>query len=173
MGKIIFILGGVRSGKSNFALKISQKQKNVLFVATAKPFDSEMKEKIKKHKKDRPKNIKTLEVVDTLFEIYKENFNTAIVDCLTLHVSNKILNGIKDVEIISEIKKFLISMKDKNKNVIIVSNEVGCGIVPKNKLARRFRDILGNVNQLVSAFADKVYYMTAGIPVQIKRRQND
>lgn len=168
MGKIIFILGGARSGKSSFAIELAKKEKNVLFAATAKPSDSEMKQRIEKHKKSRPKNFKTVEIKEELLKIFKENFNTAIIDCLTIFVAGKMVSGKSEQRIFAEIGKFLTEIKNKNKKIIIVSNEVGSGIVPRNKLAREFRDVLGNVNKLVSGFSDKVYLMTAGIPILIK-----
>ncbi|MFH0947523.1 MAG: bifunctional adenosylcobinamide kinase/adenosylcobinamide-phosphate guanylyltransferase [Elusimicrobiota bacterium] len=168
MGKIIFILGGVRSGKSNFALKISQKQKNVLFVATAQPSDLEMIERIKKHKQQRPKNWETLEIKNTFLKIHEKKFDIAIIDCLTIFVSNCILSGDTEQNITKKVTDFLTSTKKWNNTLIIVSNEVGMGIVPKNKLARKFRDILGSVNQTVSTFADKVYFMISGVPTIIK-----
>ena len=174
MGEIIFILGGARSGKSSFAIELAcpttygraKKEKNILFAATAKPSDSEMKIRIEKHKKSRPKNFRTVEIKKELSEIFKENFNTAIIDCLTIFVSGRLVNGKSEQKIVAEIKKFLEEIK--NKKIIIVSNEVGGGIVPKNKLARDFRDVLGNANRTVSKFADKVYLMAAGIPILIK-----
>jgi len=181
MGKIIFILGGARSGKSSYAIELAcptvvsraKKEKNMLFVATAKPSDSEMKERIEKHKKYRPKNFKTVEIKKNFSEIFNENFNTAVIDCLTIFVSGCMVGGKSEQKILAEIKKFLMEIKNKNKKIIIVSNEVGGGIVPRNKLARKFRDVLGNVNKLVSEFSDKVYLMTAGIPILIKERGND
>ncbi|MDO8735387.1 MAG: bifunctional adenosylcobinamide kinase/adenosylcobinamide-phosphate guanylyltransferase [Elusimicrobiota bacterium] len=169
MGKIIFILGGAKSGKSSFALKIARKQKNILFIATAQPTDLEMRERIKKHKKQRPKNWETLEIKNALLEIHEKKFNVAIFDCLTIFVSNCMLLGETERYIMEKVKDFLTKIANKNKMVIVVSNEVGCGIVPKNKVARKFRDILGNVNQTVSSLANKVYYMIAGIPVLIKK----
>ncbi|MFA5778878.1 MAG: bifunctional adenosylcobinamide kinase/adenosylcobinamide-phosphate guanylyltransferase [Elusimicrobiota bacterium] len=168
MGKIIFILGGARSGKSSYAIELAKKEKNVLFAATAKPSDSEMKERIEKHKKTRPKNFKMVEIKEDLSEIFKEHFNTAILDCLTIFVAGCMVDGKSEQKILAEIKKFLTEIKNKNKKIIIVSNEVGGGIVPGNKLARKFRDVLGNVNKMVSEFSGKVYLMAAGIPILIK-----
>lgn len=169
MGKIIFILGGAKSGKSSFALKLVQKRKNVIFAATAVPFDSEMRTKITRHKKARPKNIKTIEIKTDLYEIFRKKFDIVIIDCLTVFVSNRILKNEPERKIVENIKKTLFTIKKKNKIAIIISNEVGCGIVPENKLARQFRDVLGNVNQLVSDLSNRVYFMIAGNPVLIKK----
>ncbi|MBI5573647.1 MAG: bifunctional adenosylcobinamide kinase/adenosylcobinamide-phosphate guanylyltransferase [Elusimicrobia bacterium] len=168
MDKIIFILGGARSGKSSYAIELAKKEKNVLFAATASPSDSEMKKRIEKHKKSRPKNFKTVEIKKELSEIFKENFKAAIIDCLTIFVAGKMVSGRSEQKILAEIKKFLTEIKNKNKKIIIVSNEVGGGIIPRNKLARKFRDVLGNTNRMISGFSDKVYLMTAGIPILIK-----
>lgn len=172
MGKIIFILGGARSGKSSFALELVQKRKNVVFAATAVPFDSEMQIKIARHKKARPKNMRTIEIKQKLNEIFRKDFDTVIIDCLTVFVSNRIFCKINEQKIMNDIYKTLITLKKKNKIAIIVSNEVGMGIVPSNKLARKFREILGNTNQLVSKISDEVYLMIAGISVSIKGGRN-
>ncbi|MDD5687602.1 MAG: bifunctional adenosylcobinamide kinase/adenosylcobinamide-phosphate guanylyltransferase [Elusimicrobia bacterium] len=169
MGKITFILGGVRSGKSSYAIELAKKKKNVIFVATAMPFDNEMKIRIEKHKKSRPKSFKTIEIKDNLSDIYKKDFDTAIIDCLTIFVSNCMLYKKTEEKIVDNVRRFLSEFKSKNKNMIIVSNEVGMGIVPKNKLARDFRDILGRVNQVVAEYADEVYFLIAGIPMTIKK----
>jgi len=168
MGKIIFILGGARSGKSSYAIELAKKEKNILFAATAKPSDFEMKERIEKHKKTRPKNFKTIEINEELSELFKAKFNTAIIDCLTIFVSGRMVAGKSEQQILAEIKKFIEIIKNKNKKIIIVSNEVGGGIVPVNKLARKFRDVLGNANRTVAELSDKVYFMAAGIPILIK-----
>ncbi|MBN1384247.1 MAG: bifunctional adenosylcobinamide kinase/adenosylcobinamide-phosphate guanylyltransferase [Elusimicrobia bacterium] len=169
MGKIILILGGVKSGKSSFAVELAKKSGNVIFVATASPGDSEMKKRIEKHKKSRPKSFKTVETSNKLSGILKEKFNTALIDCLTIFVSNCMLSNKTEKTIIKEIEDTLKKIKNKNRNAVIVSNEVGYGIVPKNKLAREFRDVLGNVNQAVSRLSDKVYFLISGNPVLIKK----
>ncbi|PKM92604.1 MAG: bifunctional adenosylcobinamide kinase/adenosylcobinamide-phosphate guanylyltransferase, partial [Elusimicrobia bacterium HGW-Elusimicrobia-4] len=117
MGKIIFILGGARSGKSSYAIELAKKEKNVLFIATAKPSDSEMKERIEKHKKSRPKNFKTVEIEKELSEILEEKFNTAIIDCLTIFVAGRMVSGKSEQKILAEIKKFLTETKNKNKKI--------------------------------------------------------
>jgi adenosylcobinamide kinase/adenosylcobinamide-phosphate guanylyltransferase len=169
MGKLIFILGGAKSGKSSFALELAQKlNKKVTFIATAIPLDSEMKERIKNHRNARPKNWKTIEVTNNLDKkIAREKNRVILIDCLTIYVSH-LMNFNQD-KILSHIKKIIRAIKKSNSEVIVVSNEVGGGIVPNNKLGREYRDILGKVNQIFAQAVDEFYLMFAGIPINIKK----
>ncbi len=173
MGRLIFILGGARSGKSSFALELAKKTgKIVTFIATAVPFDSEMKERINNHKGSRPKNWKTIETVNNLDEeIYREGNEVILIDCLTIYVSN-LINLCKD-EILNHIKKIIKAIKKSQSKFIVVSNEVGFGIVPNNKLSRKYRDILGWVNQIFALEADEFYVMFAGIPINMKEYEQN
>lgn len=168
MSKIALILGGVRSGKSQLAIKMAkEKGKKVAFVATCRPLDNEMKKRIELHKNARPKNWKTFEEpedVGLLLEKIGNNFDVIIIDCLTLLVSNLLLKGLKEKDIEQKIRKIM----NAKTNLIIVSNEVGLGIVPDNKLARDFRDIAGKMNQVMAKKASKVFFMASGIPLEIK-----
>lgn len=169
-GKIIFILGGARSGKSEFACKLVKKEKNVIFIATAEANDSEMEEKIKKHKRQRPQHWITCEEpvdADVCLQKYNDCKNTIIVDCLTLWVSN-ILMKYKCKPARKKIKSFMDVLNSMRCDVIIVSNEVGMGIVPDNFISRLYRDILGELNLNVAKIADEVYYLIAGVPLKIK-----
>lgn len=174
--KIIFILGGARSGKSSFAQKLAEQHgKNVLFVATAQALDSEMKKRIEIHKKSRPQHWVTVEQptkIDKVIYQYPQ-IDTVIIDCITLLVSNVILNtrGTKtnDVKAVQkEISSLIKTMQTSSLLFILVSNEVGLGIVPESKLARTYRDILGKVNQQITSIADEVYFLISGIPLKIK-----
>lgn len=171
MGKITLILGGARSGKSNFALELARKSRKVAFLATCEGKDAEMKKRIKLHQGSRPENWKTFEepkdVVSTLNGMGND-FNCIIIDCLTLLVSNLILSGVKSKQILENINLAIESLRKKKVRVIIVSNEVGLGLVPTSKLGRDFRDIAGKVNQAVAAHADEVYFTISGIPMKIK-----
>ncbi|MCQ9205720.1 MAG: bifunctional adenosylcobinamide kinase/adenosylcobinamide-phosphate guanylyltransferase [Omnitrophica bacterium] len=173
MGKIVFILGGARSGKSSFAVELAKgRNKKVAFVATCQALDREMKERIKLHIKKRPQNWQTFEEPKNLSFLLKKIsrvVDVIIIDCLTLLVSNLSLGGLDDKAIedkVSEILKVLKSAKAKS---IIVSNEVGLGIVPRNRLGRNFRDLAGRINQIVAKQADRVFFMVSGLPLQIKR----
>ena len=168
MAEITFILGGARSGKSYLAVKMAkEKSKKVAFIATCKPLDEEMKERIKLHKEVRPKNWQTFEESEDVALLLKKidnEFDVIIIDCLTILISNLLLKGLKEKDIQEKIKRI---MKSKA-NIIIVSNEVGLGIVPGNKLARDFRDIAGKINQMVAKEAKEVFFMVSGLPLKIK-----
>jgi adenosylcobinamide kinase / adenosylcobinamide-phosphate guanylyltransferase len=174
--RCILILGGARSGKSHYAQELAeQTSKKVMFVATAEPLDDEMKARIENHKKTRPATWQTLEAPgDVGLRLGKSlsNHEVVIIDCITLLASN-ILGRCKnsiDAEnaLVQEIDLLIETMKKSKAIFIIVSNEVGLGIVPENDLARLYRDVLGRANQLLAQFATDVYLMVAGIPVKIK-----
>ncbi len=171
MGKIIFILGGSRSGKSNYALSLARRHKNCAFIATAKPQDTEMKKRIKMHRENRPKHWETFEEEKDIAARLKnigDKFECIVIDCLTLLVSNLLCSKKGVCLIENEIKEMLLVIKKIKAKTIIVSNEVGLGIVPANKLARDFRDIAGRVNQITAQAANEVYFLISGIPVKIK-----
>lgn len=171
MGKIILVLGGARSGKSTYALKLAKKYKQVAFIATCQALDKEMEERIKLHKEARPKHWQTFEEplgLDLLLKKMSTGFDCIIIDCLTLLVSNLLLAGGNQKTIEGKIERILVILQNKKGSAIIVSNEVGLGIVPEHELGREFRDIAGKVNQIVASKADKVLFMVAGLPVNIK-----
>jgi len=173
MGKIIFILGAARSGKSSFASELAKKSKKskVAFIATGEARDCEMQKRISIHKRYRPSNFKTFEEAYNLSGLLKKiipGFDVIIIDCLTLFVSNLMLRKYSEEKILNEMKKTLAELEKTNAKVIIVSNEVGLGIVPQTKLGRDFRDIAGKVNQVVAKNADNVFFMVSGLPVKIK-----
>ena len=172
----IRILGGARSGKSTTAQELARQLGNkVLFVATAEPLDEEMKTRIEEHKKSRPENWRTLEATHNIGKALKKQIGDAeviIIDCLTLLVSNLLKNEPDypeaEEQVMSEINKILAIMKLSQAHFIIVSNEVGLGLVPDNKLGRIYRDLLGKANQIIAQNANTVYFMAAGIPLKLK-----
>lgn len=171
MGKIILVLGGARSGKSTYALELAKKQKRVAFVATCQGLDKEMKERIKLHRDSRPRSWQTFEEpkdIDSLFPKLVNKFDCILLDCLTLLVSNLLLEGGSQKTIEGKITKALALLRNKKADLIIVSNEVGLGIVPEHKLGRDFRDIAGKVNQAVAKEATEVFFTISGIPTRIK-----
>jgi adenosylcobinamide kinase/adenosylcobinamide-phosphate guanylyltransferase len=173
MGKITFILGGARSGKSTFALKLAKKCKNVAFIATCEALDEEMIERIRLHKESRPRHWQTFEEsrdVAKKLEKIDNKFDCIVIDCLTLLVSNLLLDKFSAKKIEARIEGLLKDLKKKKAKAIIVSNEVGLGLVPHTKLGRDFRDIAGRINQVVAKDADEVYFMVSGIPAKIKGR---
>ena len=177
--KCILILGGARSGKSRFAQQLAQQfGKRVLFVATGEPLDEEMALRIKEHKLSRPQNWRTLETGVNVGERIREQIGDAevvIVDCLTLLISNVLLAegdqmdyASLDNRVVAEIEGLTQCINNMNAIFIIVSNEVGMGLVPSYRLGRNYRDLLGKANQLLAQQADQVYLMVAGIPLKAK-----
>jgi len=171
MKKTIFISGPVRSGKSRLAVELAKKSgKRVVFLATAQALDPQMQRRIKAHKKERPAAWHTIEEPVAVAAVIKKRLagELVILDCITLWLSNMLLAGLGLAVINARIKKFVETIKTCRAAVIIVSNEVGWGIVPENKLARDFRDIAGTANQKIAAVADEVYLCASGIPIRIK-----
>ena len=173
MKETTFIIGGCRSGKSRHALELAKKISGSkrIFIATCMPFDDEMKERIDRHKKERDKSWTTIEAPVELPEAINKNSregDVIIVDCLTLWINNLLMEK-QDPDIINQrIHKLTLALKEAKCPIILVSNEVGAGIVPENRLARLFRDYAGFVNQKVASCVDRVIWMLAGIPVSIK-----
>jgi adenosylcobinamide kinase / adenosylcobinamide-phosphate guanylyltransferase len=172
MGKITFILGGARSGKSRKAIILAKEiGGKVAFIATCQPLDKETARRISAHKKVRPASWKTFECPKDIVNVLKgigNGFDLIIIDCLTLWVSNLLLERTGENKIKHEIKRALVIFKKIKAKAIIVSNEVGLGIVPDNELGRSFRDIAGRVNQMVAQEADEVLFMAAGLPWKLK-----
>ena len=172
MGKIILITGGARSGKSGFALTIAGRKKGkVAFIATAQAKDAEMKKRITLHKACRPKNWVTFEEPYDIASLLKKlapSFRTAVIDCLTLWITNLIMKKADDACIEKEALKMLDVLNKSKIDAIFVTNEVGSGIGPDNKLARRFRDASGRINQLVARQANEMYFMISGVPLKMK-----
>jgi len=176
--QIILLLGGARSGKSYYAQQLAMELGNkVLFAATGEALDEEMKARIAQHKKDRPKTWRTLEIASGIGKKLEKQIGDAevvIIDCITLLISN-LLRGKPDnseAEKLAkaEINELIESMDKLDASFIIVSNEVGMGLVPDNKLGRIYRDLLGKANQLLAAHATEVYLMLACLPVQVKKQ---
>ncbi len=169
--RFTFILGGARSGKTAFALAAAGKlagQKT--YVATGGAFDAEMTERIKRHKSERGSTWTTIEEpLDVVKAIAGLDPGRAVlVDCVTLWLNNFIWKGISDEAILEEVKRLADFCPSCEKDVFMVSNEVGSGIVPEHQVARRFRDLAGEANKMLAASANEVYLMTAGIPLKIK-----
>lgn len=173
--RLTLVLGGVRAGKSRYAQRLAEKGKRVLFVATAEAGDAEMKARIDAHRQERPAAWDTLEEPVDLaggLEPALYSYDTVLLDCLTLWVSNLLLRN-PDLDstrsdILSEVEKLLELYRNSNASWIVVSNEVGLGVIPPTELGRSFAEELGRVNQLVAAEADEVYFMAAGLPLTLK-----
>ncbi|MCP4628602.1 MAG: bifunctional adenosylcobinamide kinase/adenosylcobinamide-phosphate guanylyltransferase [bacterium] len=173
MKKKIFVLGGCRSGKSSYALETAHKfcGDNKVFIATCIPHDDEMKQRVARHRQERSQAWEAIEAPIRLAEAITESSRRAdamIVDCLTLWVSNLLMDSDDPDKIEMQIPRLTDAITKTNCPIVLVSNEVGQGIVPENKLARQFRDLVGYVNQAVAGCADEVIWTVAGIPVRIK-----
>ena len=168
----ILVLGGCRSGKSGHALQLAQSLgEKRIFVATCVPRDAEMQQRVDRHRQERDANWTTLEVPLDLADAIRAHSPSAevmLVDCLTLWLSNLLMET-GEVERIRERFADLADAVQAAPNaVILVSNEVGAGIVPENQLARKYRDLAGWANQAMAAVCDRVVWTVAGIPVPIK-----
>ena len=174
--KCILILGGARSGKSQFAQNLAgELSERVLFVATGEAGDEEMRSRIEEHKKSRPRTWRTLEAPVRVGEKIVgqiDDADVAIIDCVTMLISNLLVgegdDKYKERQITTEIGQLIKCIDKLGITFIIVSNEVGLGLVPENRLGRFYRDILGKVNQLLAQRADEIYFMVSGIQVKIK-----
>ncbi|MGA9047926.1 MAG: bifunctional adenosylcobinamide kinase/adenosylcobinamide-phosphate guanylyltransferase [Dehalococcoidia bacterium] len=174
--KIILILGGARSGKSTYAQQLaSSKGEKILFCATAEPLDDDMRHRIEQHKKSRPSGWQTLEVSRDLGQVLGNlisGYDAVIIDCITLLVSNCLQDASDPVQaektVFEEIRSLIEFIERRNSCYILVSNEVGGGLVPDNVLGRTYRDMLGKTNQLLAKAADEVYLMVAGIPLKVR-----
>jgi adenosylcobinamide kinase / adenosylcobinamide-phosphate guanylyltransferase len=170
MQKIVLVLGGARSGKSDYVLKAaSSLNGKKAFLATAEPLDNEMQARIEKHKTERGKHWDTFEEplhITSLLMKIKGDYDTILIDCLTLWLSN-IVHANLDVE--KEIEGLLSVLLSPSPAVIyMVSNEVGLGLVPETPLGREYRDHLGRLNCAVAEAATDVVFMVAGIPLKVK-----
>lgn len=171
MSQLILVLGGIRSGKSQFACQLAEQlSKKVVVIATCIPSDEEMKIRIQEHKQARPKHWQTIEEPKDIIPYLKKSTREVIlIDCLNIFISNLLLASVNQEVILKKISSLVEVINKKEAGyVIIVSNEVGSCLVPTNKLAREFTDLLGKANQMVSAQAKEVYLLVAGIPVKIK-----
>jgi len=172
--RLTLVLGGARAGKSRYAQTLAQTGRRVLVVATAEAGDEEMAARIQAHQAERPADWETLEEqidLATALAPRLPAFDTVLLDCLTLWVSNLLLRnpdaGQARPDISAEAHRLLELYEGGDASWIVVSNEVGLGVIPENKLARNYADELGRVNQIFAAAADDVIMMFAGVPVSL------
>lgn len=167
-------MGGVRSGKSRYVQTLAAAASAVAFLATARPSDSddEMRHKIERHRTERPNDWRTIEEPLDLDRVLTDeglNFQMIVIDCLTLYAAN-LLDAEKGnpVAIEKRLNKFYTALRAAPCSIALVSNEVGSGIVPPFTEGRKYRDLLGEINQRVACVADNVLLMVAGLPLVLK-----
>lgn len=184
MKEIVLVTGGSRSGKSLFAEKLCRERgEKIAYLATAEPFDEEMRDRIRKHRMQRPSNWETIETYGELSAVSERlgGFDTVLLDCLTVYVNNLIYHSGIDLmqakrreidlleqTILEDVEYFVRDLKKKKRQLIMVTDELGMGIVPDTRLSRVYRDILGRVNQKAAALSEEVYFVVSGIPLCIK-----
>lgn len=179
-GRIIFVTGGARSGKSTFAEAYVRKHApgGALYVATAEAHDEEMQERIRLHQEDREKAHYSWETAECPRQLpaflSSCEGKTVLVDCLTIWLSNELLaleqEADCDERLNQAIQELVDAASEYSGTLVFVSNEVGSGVVPAYKLGRVFRDAAGRLNQQIAKRAEEVYLVTAGIPMELKKR---
>ncbi len=171
--KITLITGGIRSGKSRYALSLTQKMNGQkIFIATAQAFDESMSVKIKKHQEERGEGFTTIEepiyLAKAMSALHQES-DVILIDCLTLWVNNLLYYFKEDTgKIRQQFDLFLDVLANPPRQIVIVTNEIGLGVTPENELTRKFIDELGFINQRVAQLSDEVIMMIAGLPQFIK-----
>ncbi|WP_291431923.1 bifunctional adenosylcobinamide kinase/adenosylcobinamide-phosphate guanylyltransferase [Deinococcus sp.] len=181
-GRIVFVTGGARSGKSAFAERCAAQvagqlaaqagghdTPGVTYLATAQAFDDEMKDRVARHRADRPAGwITHEEPLAVPAALRAVTTPAALLDCLSLWVSNLMLAGHTDADVLGRTDDLLRAARERGGVTVLVTNEVGFGIVPDNALARRYRDLLGWVNQRAAAASDEAYLIVSGLPLRLK-----
>lgn len=174
MNSVTLNTGGARSGKSRYALSLASQYEKRGFIATAVACDDEMKARIKAHKKERGSSFITIEepykITDAVHSL-GEKLECIVLDCVTVWLGNIMHTYGEGAEIYPEAERFIESLGKPPCDLIIVTNEVGTGIIPHNSLARQFRDTAGSVNQRIADLSDTVVLMVSGIPVFIKGKK--
>jgi adenosylcobinamide kinase/adenosylcobinamide-phosphate guanylyltransferase len=173
--RMIFITGGCRSGKSRYALDYANRHfSKKIFLATSEALDEEMAQRIENHKKVRGPEWQTVEepveIVNKINE-HGGDGKVILIDCLTLWLYNLLMRWDNDSRIIDETGKLINTIKQNPTSSILVSNEVGMGIVPADPLSRRYRDLLGAMNQRIAEVLDTVIFMVSGIPLFLKGKK--
>lgn len=179
MGQITLLLGGARSGKSSYAQRLAEESgKSVTYLATAQALDEEMSSRIQKHQSERPAHWQTLEIpLDVAAHVSEIKSNLVILDCMTLLTTNLLMKFEKDElvdeapfteAVYKEVADLLAAIRAGQPDWLIISNEIGLGLVPPYQMGRVYRDALGWVNQRIAKEADAVILMVAGLPMMVK-----
>lgn len=169
MAQITFITGGQRSGKSSYAQRLAEeKSETPIYLATAHIWDDDFHERIKRHQSDRGEQWETIEEE---IEIGKHDFTgkTVLMDCVTLWLTNILFQNKDNINVsLERAKQEWAKIITQDCELIVVSNELGMGVIPENEIARKFTDLQGWMNQHIATTANKVFLMVSGIPVKIK-----
>ena len=191
MGKLTLILGGARSGKSTFAEQRARELggEHVLYVATSEAKDKEMQQRVEKHRAERPSAWGMLETPRNVAQALRQERSAAkviLLDCMTFLVANHLLDAAApqgdpfadpsadpfdaqiEADVVAEVEALIAYVQEADVEMLVVSNEVGLGVVPPYELGRAYRDILGRANQILARHADEVYLLVAGIPLKVK-----
>lgn len=174
MIKTVLITGGARSGKSRFAMTFGEPFPQKAFLATALPSDEEMRERIEKHQRERDPSYVTFDTPRELPQVLAEvmpQFGFVLVDSLALWLSNILMNTRRLSDGEQKIESLLRVLEARATFLVLVSDEVGMGLVPESKLGRDFQDLQGMLNQGVSRLADEVVFMVSGVPLWLKKEQ--
>ena len=168
--RLIYVTGGARSGKSRFAETRAAELggQRVMYLATAQAFDAEMEDRIGRHRSDRPASWATVEEPLDVAGMLATVEGVVLLDCLSLWVSNLLLRGDSEAQMLEATAQVLSVQTRRTAPLIVVSNEVGLGIVPDNALARQYRDALGRVNQAFAAGSAEAWLLVSGLPLKLK-----
>ena len=168
---LAFVIGGIKSGKTKFALKKAEELKNskLYYIATARAVDDEMKERIERHKRDRGEKWITIEEPIEVDRVLKEipKGSVIIIDCLTTWLTNLLIENYDVEEKTNKLLDIFLKIKT-DLDLFLISNEVGLGIIPDNPLGRKFIDLSGYLHQKVAQIADEVYFIICGCEIKIK-----
>lgn len=180
MGRIVLVTGGARSGKSSFAEALYKDVNDVMYIATSRVYDDEMKDRVMLHRMSRPKEWDTYEGTYNLKDAVCKHKNY-LLDCITILTSNIMFDITKDYErislesqkevedkVIDELKDLINEVNKLEGNLVMVTNEVGLSIVPENHISRVYRDIVGRVNQRVASLCNEAYIIFCGLPMKLK-----
>ncbi|MDO8430873.1 MAG: bifunctional adenosylcobinamide kinase/adenosylcobinamide-phosphate guanylyltransferase [Candidatus Binatus sp.] len=171
MARITLLTGGARSGKSTHALKLANSYRRKFFIATGEALDEEMTARIAFHRETRPPDFQTIEEpanVARSIEAIEGRADVVVIDCLTLWISNLMHTHNDDEPLLAEADALAAALARASFASIVVTDEVGMGIVPMHPMERRYRDLLGWTNQKIAGIADEVLLMVAGYPIRVK-----
>lgn len=172
MHEVIYVTGGAKSGKSDYARQFAEPYERRVFLATAEAIDDEMRERISRHQRERNGRFTTIEeplFIDRALGSLPQGTEVVIIDCLTVWLGNLMYHMGDDLAIFKRFEALIDILKSPPCNIILVSNEVGMGIVPENALSRRYRDLAGTLNHRVAECSTRAYMLCSGLPIVLKQ----